>query len=96
MNQSREAHHPAWPLHSPEGGHDQGEPAAQAVMGYADGRRRDSRRGAVLSWPGEQHRRWAGQAAKLASEAARAEGASSPPLTVAEGGKWQRPSHGSP
>jgi hypothetical protein len=30
MNQSREAHHSARPLHSPLGGHDQGEPTARA------------------------------------------------------------------
>jgi hypothetical protein len=55
LNQSREAHRSARPLHSPEGGqsaavlrptgptkgHDQHEPVARVQRGYATGPRRD-------------------------------------------------------
>jgi hypothetical protein len=59
MNQSREAHHPARPLHSPEGGQSAAKTAADwppeghltwtgtlghRSQGYATGARRDSRR----------------------------------------------------
>jgi hypothetical protein len=31
LNQSREAHHPAWPLHSPRGGHEPHAVAAEPL-----------------------------------------------------------------
>jgi hypothetical protein len=43
MNQSREAHLPAGPLHSPEG-HHQGKRRSRPARGYAGGPRRDQRR----------------------------------------------------
>ena len=106
MNQSREAHHSAWPHHSPEGGqsaavlrptgptrgHDQHDPAP--------GRWGTQVGGVGASVPisvgvdGLGHggtRPGPGRAVELASEAARAEGASSPsPPTVAGGRRGGR------
>jgi hypothetical protein len=78
MNQSREAHHPAWSLHSPEGsqsaairaadwpneGHDQPEQPFPACEEYASHVRRGlSRATADRSWSGNN------QAMELASGA---------------------------
>jgi hypothetical protein len=68
----------------PRGGHDQDESSARAVRGYAGGRRRVQRRDPRrVQRRGRPPRpRWhlarTGRAAELASEAARAEGASPP------------------
>jgi hypothetical protein len=85
MNQSREAHHAARPLHSPEGGqsaailtadwphegHDQREQSYRAVDGYASGMRMDQRR--FIARP-RLTMAGTGGAAELASEAIRAGG----------------------
>jgi hypothetical protein len=43
MNQSRETHRSARPLHSPEGGLSWTDAGEQGRVGYATGARRDSR-----------------------------------------------------
>jgi hypothetical protein len=78
MNQSREAHHSAWPHHSPSG-HDQRERLFWAARGYASGARRVSAGSRVgVEGLGHSEIGWTGRAAELASEAARAQGASPP------------------
>jgi hypothetical protein len=86
LNQSREAHLAAWPLHSPRGGTTSGDllsgrqggtPVACVGfrVGSSVGVAAPSRAGYAASAGG-----W-GRAAELASEAARAEGASPPAAT---------------
>jgi hypothetical protein len=83
MNQSREAHHSARPHHSPSGGHNLDRCRHAGWEGYAIGGVGVAVGVAVGAAALEVGRvsgaaRWAGRAAELASEAARAEGASLP------------------